>query len=162
MTGPSTSGYSTAQKLMHWSVVILLAVQYLFFDHMGRLFHQTVESGSPVWTTTSTVHALLGSTVLLLALARLGLRARIGVPPAPAGNEPDWAEKAATATHVVLYLLLIGLPVGGLLAWFFGIGWIAEAHEIGTTFLLWVVGLHVAAVVVHHVWWKSPILKRMI
>jgi cytochrome b561 len=157
-----TKTYSTAQKRLHWSVVILLAVQYLFLDNMGRLFHQTVDTGSPVWTTTSTLHALIGVALLLLALARLVLRLRTGTPPPVGGPEPDWSETAANVTHFMLYALLIGIPLDGLAAWFLGNKPFAQAHEIGTTVLLWMVGLHVAAVVVHQFWWKSPILKRML
>lgn len=157
-----TNSYSNAQKLLHWSVVVLLAVQYLFLDRMGRLFHQTAETGSPVWTTTSTLHVLIGVALLLLALARLALRARTGTPHPVGGAEPSWSETAANVTHFVLYALLIGIPLGGMGAWFLGNKQFAQAHEIGTSLLLWVIGLHVAAVVVHQFWWKSPILKRML
>jgi cytochrome b561 len=162
MVDTARSEYSKSQKILHWSVVILLAVQYIFFDNMGRLFHQTVEAGSPVWTTTSLFHASIGTSVLLLALCRLALRRKIGIPAPPSGGtEPDWAERAAYITHISMYVLLIGLPIGGLLAWYFSIELIAKMHEIGTTVLLWVVGLHVVAVAVHHFWWEDPIIKRM-
>ncbi|SNR82382.1 cytochrome b [Puniceibacterium sediminis] len=152
--------YSRTQKMLHWGVVVLLAIQYLFFDHMGRLFHQTMEGGSPVWTTTSVAHSMIGAAVLALTAWRLILRRSRGTPPPPA-DEPDLATRAARVTHVALYVLLIGLPVVGLGAWFLGIGFLAEVHEIGSTVLLWVVGLHVGAVLVHQFWWNTAILRRM-
>ena len=64
--------------------------------------------------------------------------------------------------HGLLYVLLIGLPVIGLVAWFGKLGAAAEAHEIGTTVLMWLALLHVAAVVVHQFWWKTNLLRRMV
>ena len=34
-------------------------------------------------------------------------------------------------------------------------------HATGTTVLLWLVIAHVLAVVVHQVWWRTDILRRM-
>lgn len=156
---PETS-FSRLQKLLHWSVVVLLLLQYLIFDAMGRLFRQTLESGSPVWTTTSIAHLVIGLTVLALALWRVALRIRRGAPPPPA-DEPSWAITAGKLTHAALYVLLIGLPLGGLAAWGLGIHLMGDIHAIGTNLLLVVAGLHVAAVLVHQFWWKTNLLARM-
>ncbi len=155
-----TMEYSRLQKQLHWAVVLLLAAQYLFLDAMGRAFHRTVETGSPDWTVTTTLHLLIGSLILLLALWRIALRLMRGAPLPPAG-EPQFAKTAARVTHVAFYILLIALPLGGIAAWFFGLPLMGELHEIGTNLLLIVVGLHVAAVLLHQVWWKTNLLARM-
>ena len=160
MTDTAPDSYSRAQKGLHWAIVALLAVQYLFFDNMGRLFDRSVDTGTLQWTTTSVAHALIGTTVLALVAWRLALRLNRGTPP-PHADEPELAQKAAYVTHITFYCLLIGLPLGGLGAWFLGNETLAQVHEVGTTILLWVIGLHVAAVLVHQFYWKTAILNRM-
>ncbi|WP_353474163.1 cytochrome b/b6 domain-containing protein [Salipiger sp. H15] len=153
--------YTRAQKMLHWAIVILIAVQYLLFDHMGREFRAVMEGTGTAYDSTSVVHILIGAAVLLLMVWRLGLRLRRGTPALPEA-EPDWASKVSKAVHWLFYALLIALPLLGLLAWFGKVRVAAEAHEIGTTVLLWVIGLHLAGVLVHQFWWRTGLLRRMV
>lgn len=152
--------YSRTQKILHWAIVVLIAVQFLIFDHMGREFRAVIEGTGTAYDTTSVAHILIGAAVLLLMIWRLGLRLRRGTPALPEA-EPDWASKVSKAVHWLFYALLIVLPLLGLLAWFGTLRPAAEAHEIGTTLLLWIIGLHLAGVAVHQLWWRTGLLRRM-
>ena len=54
-----------------------------------------------------------------------------------------------------------GLPITGGMAWFGGIEVMAEAHEVLTSLLLVLVGLHVVAALYHQFWLKDGLLMRM-
>ncbi len=152
--------YSTAQKRLHWAVVVLIAVQWLIFDSMGRPFHESMEAGAQVWSTVPVIHLAIGVAVLALALARLWLRRTHGAPEAPA-EEPEILRKASHWAHAAIYALLVLMPVSGLVAWFGLVGPVAEVHEIMMNLLLALVFVHVAAVLVHQFWWKTGLLARM-
>lgn len=160
LTAGDGTGYTRWQKRLHWAVVILLALQYFVFDAMGRLFHTLMDTGTAPWTTTSIAHLLIGIAVLAMALARLGLRARHGAPAAPA-EEPAPLRTASKLAHWSIYALLLLIPVSGLVAWFGQAGTAAEAHEVLTSVLMWLVVLHLAAVAVHQFWWKTDLIRRM-
>ena len=152
--------YSALQKLLHWSIAALIAVQYLWLDRMGGAFHRIMDGREGAYTTVSVLHIVIGTLVLLLACLRLGLRLRRGVPEQPM-TERGWATLLAITVHWVFYVLLFALPILGLLAWFLGIGEAAGLHETATTLLLWVIGLHVAGALVHQFIWRDGLLKRM-
>lgn len=157
----SAKSFTHLQKMLHWAVVVLLILQYLFFDGMGRPFHNLEETGTATYSFTVIAHIVIGVTVLVLALWRIALRLRLGAPPPPA-QEPGWAQTAGKITHVLLYVMLVGLPLGGLAAWFTVSESLADLHAAGTNILLALVALHVGAVLVHQFHWKTNLLRRMI
>lgn len=152
--------YSRPQILLHWAVVLLMAVQFLFPDGMSaawRAFARTgvADPGAGAW-----LHIAAGVAVLGLALWRIALRLTEGAPAAPEGD-PAWQRMVASVTHWALYALMLLVPVSGLLAWFVGIDAAAEAHELMQTLLLWLIGLHVAAALYHQVVLKDGLIRRM-
>lgn len=157
----SNSGFTKAQKVLHWAVATLIALQYLFFDGMGRPFHELMNTGFGTYSATVVIHIVIGVAVLGLAAWRLLLRARVGAPEAPE-TEPAIAKHGAKLAHVAIYLMLILLPISGSIAWFLQIGSAASLHELLTTLLLIVLAVHVAAVLVHQFIWKTNIIGRMI
>lgn len=56
-------------------------------------------------------HRWIGLTVLLLALLRLAWR-RFHPPPLSVAM-PEWQRRAATATHALLYALMLVIPLSG-------------------------------------------------
>ena len=58
-------------------------------------------------------HKWIGITVFLVTCARLAWRA--GHRPPPPAPMPDWQRRAATASHVLLYVLLAVIPLSGWL-----------------------------------------------
>lgn len=157
---PAPLAYSKPQKVLHWLVVVLIALQWLIFDSMGKPFHDTMDAGAPVWSLTPVVHLAIGLAILVLALARLGLRLTHGAPEAPA-EEPEPFRTASKWAHWAIYALLLLMPVSGLVAWFGLVGPVAEVHEVMMNLLLALVAAHVAAVVVHQFWWKTDLIARM-
>ena len=153
----TSAGFTRMQKILHWAVVVLLALQFFVFDGMGRGFHDLMDTGVAPYTVTSVAHIVIGVFVLALALWRLVLRIQVGVPAAPEA-EPDRGRKASGLAHLALLFLL---PVSGLVAWFGAVGFAAQVHEILTTALSWIVILHVSAVAVHQFYWKTNLLSRM-
>ncbi|WP_339951449.1 cytochrome b/b6 domain-containing protein [uncultured Albimonas sp.] len=154
------AAYTPAQKLLHWAVVGLIALQWLIFDSMGRPFHTTMETGARAWGLVPVAHLVIGLLVLACALARLWLRRAHGAPEAPAG-EPEVFRVASKWAHRAIYALLLAMPLSGLAAWFGLIGPAAEAHELLMNLLLALIAAHVAAVAVHQLWWKTGLLARM-
>ena len=122
---------------------------------------RAVETGLPpdvnlmVWA-----HIGVGIAVLALVVWRLALRLTRGAPAAPAG-EGAALRLAGHLGHVALYLLMIGAPITGLMAWFGGIMPLAEVHEMAKPALIILILIHVAAAIYHHFWLKDGLLNRM-
>ncbi|WP_158243133.1 cytochrome b [Acidimangrovimonas sediminis] len=156
------AAFSPAQKILHWTVVVLLILQEFVFDGgMGRYFHAYADGKTGAWTTTSIAHLLIGTVILLLAIWRVALRATHGAPAAP-DDEPALFSMLAKVTHGLLYLLLFALPLTGLISWFGKYDPLTDVHKLLSDALLVLAGLHVAAVAVHHLVWRTNLLGRMI
>ena len=117
-------------------------------------------TGAMPYTVRTITPIALGMLVLVLASWRLVIRLRIGAPPPPEG-EPEIATVAAKVAHVAPDALLVALRITGLAAWFLGAEGLAVVHAYGSTALLWLLGAHVLAVVVHQIRWKTDLLRRM-
>jgi len=171
------SDYGGVAKLLHWSIFILLAIQYGVAWTMPEIHRNTQPE------TLINLHLSLGSLIILLMLARLGWR--ISHPVALETNGvPAWQVAAARATHWLLYALLLVMPVLGW-ANANSRGWdvtlfgtvklpaIMPAHTpLGHTFgdvhmwiayaVLGVVALHVIGALYHHFKLGARTLTRML
>ncbi len=156
-----SSGFTGAQKGLHWIVAGLIAIQFMVFDEMGRPFRVLMESGVRTYDTTVVMHIAIGGSILLLTLWRLAVRLRNGTPPAPE-TEPAWGRTASRIAAVLFYILLVLLPISGSVAWFGMTGPAAGAHEFMTNLLIALVLVHVGAVIVHQYVWKTSILREML
>lgn len=153
-------GYSATQIGLHWIVVALLGFQYLFNDAMGaawRAFRRGLPDGM---TAMAWAHILVGIAIFALVAWRLALRARRGAPALPEGGNPV-LDRIAMATHALLYLLLVLIPVSGLVAWYGGVGLAAEAHEVMKTILLALMGLHIVGALYHQLVLRDGLMMRM-
>lgn len=148
--------YSTLQIALHWSVAVLIAANWFLGEGMGKLLdaRQSGEASGFV------VHVWLGVAVLVLVLVRVVVRTVAGAPPL-AESTPPLLATAATWGHRLLYLLMLGVPVGGMAAWFGGVEIAAEGHELGATLLIVVAAAHVAAALFHQVVLKDGLIARM-
>lgn len=106
MTTRGAAGYAGVQKLLHWLMAALVLAMIAVGLSLPRL------APGPLTNTLYEVHKSTGILVLALALVRLALRWRLGAPPLDPAL-PVWQRRAATASHVLLYALLILIPIAG-------------------------------------------------
>lgn len=101
--------YSNVTVAIHWVTVALV----LFQIWLGFSFESMAPG--PERGATFTWHKTIGALILLVTIARLTYR--LGNPPPPFPPDlPKWERLAAVWNHRLFYLLLIGLPIGGLVA----------------------------------------------
>ena len=102
---PSTGRFTPLQRTLHWAIAAMILA--MLFIGIGM-----VSTVSPRYWTLVSVHKPLGILILLLAVLRLGLRWRRGAPELPA--DLPWLQRtAAKASHVVLYVLMVAMPLVG-------------------------------------------------
>lgn len=174
--------YSFVQRLLHWLIALLifglLAMGFTFWS----LGYEGVKGlfGAELTNTFYMAHKSFGILVFFLVVLRLLL---FRFAPAPEYQTPlSGAERVVSgSTHLLLYLLLIGIPVGGWLATaisgfpiqFFG--WSQPGldpankelgsqlflmHGIGGSVLLAILLLHIGAGLKH--WRKKDGIMRRI
>ena len=104
---PTDVSYTRTSIALHWLTVALIATGFTLGKWMVDL---------PIAPQTLRVYAYhkwIGVTVFLVTLARLGWRIAHRVPP-PEGL-PAWQRRAAVASHVSLYALMLAIPLSGWL-----------------------------------------------
>ena len=157
------TGYSTAQVALHWTVVVLVIFQFIANEGMVTSW-RALRRGEALPADAAlmaNLHVTAGILVLVLALARIWLRITRGAPKPPAG-EPRVLHILAEATHGLLYLLLLLLPLSGMAAWFAGVPEAGQGHSLLKTVLLFVVIVHVAGALFQHFVRRSDVLMRML
>lgn len=169
--------YGLVAKLLHWTIVLLLAGQFVVAWTMPEIDRNTRNEG------LVSLHLSLGSLILLVMLLRLVWRL---VHPVPllAEGVPAWQVKAAHAAHLSLYGLLIVMPVLGWAnanarGWnvtLFGAvglpklvedhsaaGHLAgDVHSVLAYAALVLIGLHAAGALYHHFHLRDKTLDRML
>ena len=128
-------------------------------------------------------HKSLGVLILILVILRLINRLMVGAPAPDPGIE-RWQKAASSATHGLLYLLLVAMPIVGYIANsaygaptpFFGLfnlpPIVAENKQLSETLFMlhrWsgflmivLVLMHVSAALYHHVVRGDNVLRRML
>jgi cytochrome b561 len=178
----SKTRYSLFQRLLHWVIALLifglLAMGFTFwglgYDGVKDLF------GDSLTNTFYTAHKSFGILLFFLVVLRLLL---FRFSPAPEYETPlgGFERTVSVTVHALLYLLMIGIPVGGWLATaisgfpvqFFG--WsqpgldpanqalgqqLFLAHGVGGLVLLALLLLHIGAGI-KHTKRKDGVMKRM-
>jgi len=146
-----TMRYSNTQIALHWAVAALVLSQYLFNEPIAQAW-DAAANGLPV---------SFNPLILALVAWRLVLKSQKAAPPL-LDNEPALLRLAAQVAHWSLYGLLAAMSMSGMAAWFGGVEAAAAAHGPLKILLIALIGLHVLAVIFHHLILKSPILKRMV
>ncbi len=155
-----TQGYSRTQIALHWGILVLLAAQFLFNETISDAWEKIGEGGEAGFSPMIAQHVVTGVLILVLLIWRVALRMRRGVPEGPA-EEPAILKFVARATHGLLYLLLLLMPVSGLVAWFGRVEQAAAGHEVMKVLLLVIVGLHILGALYQQYVLKSDVLGRM-
>ena len=155
------AGYTTTQILLHWAIVVLVLFQILFgesIEHAAEALRDGVaaDAATVFWADA---HIYAGVSVLLLTVVRLVARLGYGAPPPPAGTGRVQA-MVANAVHLVFYLMLFGVPVSGLVAWYVAPE-VGEIHALAKPAFLALIILHVLASLYHQFVVKDGVLMRM-
>ncbi|MCJ2127129.1 cytochrome b [Methylobacterium sp. J-077] len=102
---PGGKRFTGGQRLLHWSMAACIIA--MFFIGVGM-----VSTVMPTYVPLLATHKTLGVAIFVLALVRLGVRARSGAPPLPA-DLPAPMRLAAHLSHYGLYGLMFALPLLG-------------------------------------------------
>lgn len=174
--------YGAALKLLHWLMVLLVAAAWA----LGT-FGDELPKGA-ARDTGLFIHISAGLAILALVLVRIPLRAAGSTPPPePArfgATVLAWTVPASRVVQLVLYALLVGVPLVGIMVQFakghalpvFGITTVAsplaadkaladtlmEVHEILANTLLALALMHMAAALLHHWVLRDQTLIRML
>ena len=97
--------YAAVAIALHWLIAVMILVQIILAGRMEG-------PRTPASFAITQLHKSIGITVLLLSLVRLGWRLANPPPPLPP-TMARWERWLAHATHIGLYLVMIGMPLTG-------------------------------------------------
>ncbi|KAA6181591.1 cytochrome b [Thiohalocapsa marina] len=103
-----TQHYTRTAKGLHWLIALLM------LGLLGLGFYMQDLPLSPQKLQLYAWHKWAGVSVFLLVLVRLGWHLTHQPPVLPAGM-PGLQQQAAQATHGLLYLLMLAIPLSGWL-----------------------------------------------
>jgi cytochrome b561 len=170
--------YTRTAMLLHWLVAILLVSQFAFGWYLNDIPRGVAARGYLV-----NLHKSTGMLIGLLILLRIVWRLMHAPPSLPAAT-PHWQKRAAAASHRLLYVLMLVMPLSGYIASNFskhGVNffnsvkfapWGSEeklvyaffnqTHKISSWLLLALVILHVLAALRHLFTDRDDIFSRML
>ena len=181
MRDASNPRYDAVSMLIHWLAAGLMIFMMLLGEQLMEMGEEAQEPGG---TFGPTLHVSIGASILVLTLIRILWRMGHRAPPLNAGMKA-YEVLAAKAVHGLFYLLMIGLPLTGWLAFgefvreepamaavrIFGAfsipsppvwGEAAEdMHEIGSKIAIALTALHVLAALKHQFIDRDGLLSRM-
>lgn len=169
--------YSTGAMIFHWLIALLVIVNW-------RLAEAAEHAARADAMQYFANHKAIGILILLLTLARLVWRWTHPVPPLPS-DLARWEKLLARSVHIIFYVLLIGLPLGG---WFanslndrtvemFGLftipplplganeelgDTIFDAHALGGQIFIYLIGLHILGALKHTFFDRNGGIFRML
>ncbi len=162
MASTAAAGYSLPQKALHWVMALLIFYNLLFTDGI-EAWDEAMDAGTvtPEQVGAANIHAYVGIAVLVLAVLRLVLRLVQGAPQAPA-EEPPLFQIAAKLAHGAFYVLFLAMPILGMAKYYGDVDVAGFLHAGPVKLLLWLlIAVHLLAIPVHRLLWKSNILGRM-
>lgn len=176
MSDATQARYSLGAIILHWLIAIAVIANWRIAEYAeGRTDAEEL--------AIMANHKALGIIILVLSVLRLGWRFTHKAPPL-AESLAGWEKLLARVTHVIFYVLLIGLPIGGWL----GVSYYGNAvdifdlfsvpalpvsvnreageavldlHHEGAEILLLLIALHILGALKHSFYDKVPSLSRM-
>jgi len=107
--------YPPVSKLLHWLVALCVLITLPVAIVMTRI------GEGPLQDRLFVLHKSLGVLILVLVVVRIVNRFVAGAP-APEPGLADWQRTVSSATHGLLYVLLLAMPLGAWLGMsYFGI-----------------------------------------
>lgn len=94
---------------LHWLMAAIFVGVFAFIE-LRVLFAK----GTEVRELFKSIHFVLGLTVLALAVLRVAVRLREGMPPI-SPTPPAWQHRVAQATQLLLYAWMLAMPLAGWL-----------------------------------------------
>ena len=176
MSAAPRARFNVALIALHWLTLALIAGSYITSE-LQEAFEDT-----PTEALIKDWHALLGLTVLGLAVLRIAVRA-VSRTPAIEPPPPRWQARIATLVHAALYGLMLLLPLTGWLmlnANGESVSWFGQAlpvlvgpsrrlahtledvHEAIANAGYFLIGLHAAAALFHHYVVRDNTLRLMV
>jgi len=155
------TGYTRTQIGLHWIILILVAAQYVFHEGIANAWEIVEKGGTPEFSLLIGSHVIGGGLILLLAIWRIWIKIKRGSPALPE-SESRLQQIIAHATHGLLYLLMLLMPVSGLAAWFGGVEQAADAHGVMRIAFLLLIALHFVGALYHRFILKSGVMERML
>ncbi|AUT63646.1 cytochrome b [Paraburkholderia terrae] len=101
--------YSRTAIALHWLIALLMICGF----YLGWIMTD-IPGFTPTKLKYVSWHKWIGVTVFALAVLRVVWRATHAAPPMPAAM-PAWQKAAAHATHALLYVLMLAIPITGYL-----------------------------------------------
>lgn len=95
---------------LHWFIAIIVFILIALGLNMVD-----IERGTPERAFYYNLHKSFGLTLLLLMIARIFFRIKFKSPPLPS-NVSLFQQTVARASHFILYLSLVLMPLSGLIA----------------------------------------------
>jgi cytochrome b561 len=185
--GAMRTQYRSNSRVLHWLTVLLVVVVWT----MGRFGEQLFDEGIDALHTATAfglgVHIWAGLAVMIIAMLRFRLRSAYPPPPAEVNEFShwliSWTDPSGRLVHYVLYILLLGVPIIGILLLLsegkvlavFGLADIAspsrvtsgiarslrQLHVVLANVLVIVAIFHATTAVLHHVVFGDNTLVRM-
>ncbi len=167
------SRYHPLLVLLHWALAGLVIAALA----LGALVMAKIPNTDPMKLEALRSHLIGGTLILVLMLARLVLRFRTEHPAAASPGHP-LLDRIAWASHRLLYIAVIGMPVSGLiLAFQSGLPWILfsggklpadfwvysfrTVHYLVSRVLMALIALHIAGALYHTLVLRDGLLRRM-
>jgi cytochrome b561 len=170
------AAYTGVAIALHWIIAAVIFCTFVLGLYMSAL------PVSPIKLRLYSYHKWIGVTIFMLVLIRVAWRLTHRPPPLP--SMPAWQHAAASASHGLLYLLTLAVPLVGWLfssasgfqTVYFGLvplpDLIGKHRETAELFkaahwylnltMLTVVVLHVVAALKHHYVDRDHVLARML
>lgn len=173
----SEHAWGLVARIFHWLLAILIVGQLVlgFVAEGARVSPQKLELF--VW------HKSIGISILFIVVLRVAWRWK-NKPPVALAGVAVWEKRLAKAGHSLLYVLMVAVPLSGWwisdtskipfkLFWLVGVPDLMEAnremseiaaqlHEVLTTLLIIVIGVHISAALRHHFVLRNDTLMRML
>ncbi len=158
----SQSEYSRAQIYLHWSMVVLIALQFLSGDAVSHFFHDMERGQAELGAQGfgANYHMIMGIVVLALGASRLTLRMVQGVPPHVKAG-PAWTHKLANGVQHALYGFIFLTPLSGFVGVVLQTEFWLETHEVLKTILMLLIVAHIAGALYQLFILKSGSFQRM-
>jgi cytochrome b561 len=169
----TTDRYGAVAIAIHWTAALLILVLLV----SGLRAANTMDPAAKI--AVLRVHAVLGVSVLVLTLARIGWWFLADVKPVPAEGMPPLQERAARVVHVLFYVVILGMAASGIgMIVLSGAGLVLFGgapgplpdfwqyppripHRIGAILLIFLFVLHVGAALYHQFILRDRLLARM-